>query len=157
MLRKNNHCRSIINWKVASRGGWPHTGQPSCLGQQQPRPVHRATNHPPTACSRAKSLQLCLDSFTAPRTVAHKAPLSMGFSQARILEWVAMPSRGSSWPRGWIHVSHLLHWRAVSFPLVPPGKPIHPLGPQQVPKWWKKEDPEKGISFSSWLVFLKLD
>jgi len=24
-------------------------------------------------------------------TVAHKSPLSMGFSEARILEWVAMP------------------------------------------------------------------
>ena len=46
MLRKNNHCRSIINCKMASRGGWPHTGQPSCLRQQQPRPVRRATNHP---------------------------------------------------------------------------------------------------------------
>ena len=33
-------------------------------------------------------------------TVAHQAPLSMGFSQARILEWVAVPSsRGSSQPR----------------------------------------------------------
>ena len=37
---------------------------------------------------------------TPPWTVAHQAPLSMGFLQARILEWVAMPSfRGSSWPR----------------------------------------------------------
>ena len=31
--------------------------------------------------------------------VAHQAPLSMGILQARILEWVAMPSsRGSSLP-----------------------------------------------------------
>ena len=31
---------------------------------------------------------------------AHQAPLSMGISQATILEWVAMPSfRGSSQPR----------------------------------------------------------
>ena len=33
-------------------------------------------------------------------TVACQAALSMGFSKARILEWVAMPSfGGSSWPR----------------------------------------------------------
>ena len=33
-------------------------------------------------------------------TVAHQAPLSMGILQARILEWVAMPSsKGSSRPR----------------------------------------------------------
>ena len=35
-----------------------------------------------------------------PWTVAHQASLSMGILQARILEWVAMPSsRGSSQPR----------------------------------------------------------
>ena len=34
------------------------------------------------------------------------APLSMGFFQARILEWVAISSfRGSSWPRDQIHIS----------------------------------------------------
>ena len=38
--------------------------------------------------------------FGAPRTAAHQAPLAMGIFQARILEWVAMPSsRGSSQPR----------------------------------------------------------
>ena len=154
-LRKNNHCRSTSNCKMASRGGWPNTAQPSCLGQQQPCPVHRETNYPPTACLHAKLLQSCLDSFTTPWTVAHQSPW---FSQARVLEWVAMPSsRGSSRPRDWIQVSCLLHWWAVSLPLVPPGKPIHPLGPQQMPKWWKTEGPENGISFSSWLVFLKLD
>ena len=38
--------------------------------------------------------------LATPRTVARQAPLSMGILQARILEWVAMPSsRGSSQPR----------------------------------------------------------
>ena len=37
---------------------------------------------------------------------AHQAPLSMQILQARILEWVAIPSsRGSSWPRDWTQVS----------------------------------------------------
>ena len=41
-------------------------------------------------------------------TVARQAPLSRGFLQARILEWVAMPfSRGSSQPRDQTHVSHI--------------------------------------------------
>ena len=52
--------------------------------------------------------------FSTPWTVAHQAPLSMGFSQARILEWVAMPSsRESSWPRDrtWIScVSCIGRW-----------------------------------------------
>ena len=43
-----------------------------------------------------------------PMTVARQAPLSIGILQARILEWVAMPSsRGSSQPRGWTQVSHI--------------------------------------------------
>ena len=53
----------------------------------------------------AKSLQSCstfcdLMDGSLPGFSVH------GFLQARILEWVAMPSsRGSSWPRGWIQVS----------------------------------------------------
>ena len=46
---------------------------------------------------------LMSDSAT-PWTVAHQVPLSMGILQARILEWVAMPSsRGSSQPRDQTH------------------------------------------------------
>ena len=44
--------------------------------------------------------------FATPWTIAHQAPLSMGLLQARILEWVAMPSsRGSSQPTDWTQVS----------------------------------------------------
>ena len=48
-----------------------------------------------------------------------------GILQARILEWVAMPSsRGSTWSQGSNPpLLHLLHWQAVSLPLAPPGKP----------------------------------
>ena len=46
--------------------------------------------------------------FATLWTVAHQAPLSMGFSRQRILEWVAMPSsRGSSRPRDRTHVSYI--------------------------------------------------
>ena len=41
-------------------------------------------------------------------TVAHQVPLFMGILQARILEWVAMPSfRGSSQPRDPTQVFHI--------------------------------------------------
>ena len=44
--------------------------------------------------------------FVTPWTVACQAPLSMGILQARILEWVAVPSsRGSSQPRDRTQVS----------------------------------------------------
>ena len=57
---------------------------------------------------------LCL--YVTPRTVAGQAPFSMGFFQARLLEWVAIPFfRGSFWPRGWTR--HLLHWQMGSLPL----------------------------------------
>ena len=52
-----------------------------------------------------------------------QAPLSMGILQARILEWVAMTSRGLSLLRDWTHFSCLLHWQTGSLPLGPPGKP----------------------------------
>ena len=41
-------------------------------------------------------------------TVARQTPLSMEILQARLLEWVAMPSsRGSSRPRGRTHISYV--------------------------------------------------
>ena len=47
------------------------------------------------------------DSVT-PWTVACQAPLSMGILQARILEWVAMPScRGCSQPTELTQVSQM--------------------------------------------------
>ena len=52
---------------------------------------------------QVKRSSLCAQSLThvwlfdTPWTAAHQAPLSLGILQARILEWVAMPSsRGSS-------------------------------------------------------------
>ena len=57
--------------------------------------------------------------FVTPWTVAHKAPLSMGFSGKNtgvgchfLLQGI-FPTRGSS-----------LHWHVGSLPLAPPGKPI---------------------------------
>ena len=55
---------------------------------------------------RVCSVLSCVRLFGTPRSVAHQAPLSMGLLQARILEWVAMPSsRGSSQPRDRTQVS----------------------------------------------------
>ena len=49
--------------------------------------------------------------FATQWTVACQAPLSMGIFQARILEWVVMPSsRGSSQPRDRTYVSCIAGW-----------------------------------------------
>ena len=53
----------------------------------------------------ARSLR-CVWLFVTPWTVAYQAPLSVGILQARILEWVTMPSsRGSSQTGDRIQVS----------------------------------------------------
>ena len=44
-------------------------------------------------------------------------------SQARILEWVAISSRGSSWPRDWTQVSCVSCTGRWFFTTEPPGKP----------------------------------
>ena len=63
--------------------------------------------------------------FATPWTVARQAPLSMEILQARILEWVAMPSsRGSPQPRDWTGSSYfscmgrwvLYHQRHLGIP-----------------------------------------
>ena len=60
--------------------------------------------------------------FATPWTIACQASLSMGILQARILEWIAMPSsRASSQPRDESR-SPTLHMD--SSPAEPPGKPL---------------------------------
>ena len=58
--------------------------------------------------------------LVTPWTVAHQAPLSMEILQARILEWVAMPSpRGCSQPKDRTQASHIagefFTWILVNF------------------------------------------
>ena len=63
----------------------------------------------------------CVQIFAAPWTIDRQAPLSMGFSQARILEWIAISfCRGSSQPRDWTRISSIGEW---FFTTELPGKP----------------------------------
>ena len=74
-------------------------------------------------CKSSQSPFSRVQLFVTLWTIACQDPLSMGILQARILEWVAMPSsRGPSPPRDQTRVSHFLHWQAGSA-LPPPGKP----------------------------------
>ena len=59
------------------------------------------------ACVHAESLRH-VRLFVTPWTVACQAALSLGILQAKVLEWVAMPSsRGCSWPRDWTCISYV--------------------------------------------------
>ena len=75
-------------------------------------------------CARPESLQLCL-TLCDPLDCSPPGSSVHGILQARILEWVAMPSsRGSSQTKDQTCASLcLLHWQMDSLPLVPPGKP----------------------------------
>ena len=76
-----------------------------------------------SACVRAESLQSCLI-LCDPVDCSPPGSSVHGIFQARMLEWVAMPSsRGSSRPRDRTHVSYVLLWQVGSLPLMPPGKP----------------------------------
>ena len=67
-----------------------------------------------------KSLS-CVWLFATPWTIVCQAPLLMGIFQAKLLEWIAMPSsRGSSQARDWTQVSHIA---VDSLPFEPPGIP----------------------------------
>ena len=60
--------------------------------------------------------------FAVPWTAARQAPLSVGFFQARILEWVDISfSRGSSQPRDRTRVSCMVGGFLLA---EPPGKPL---------------------------------
>ena len=61
--------------------------------------------------------------FSTPWTVAHKAPLSMGIIQARILEWVAMPSSREIFPTQGSNPD-LPHCRQISLRSEPPRRSL---------------------------------
>ena len=61
----------------------------------------------------------CLGLFATPWTVAHQAPLSVGFFLARLLDWIAISSsKGSSWPRAPTRISCIA---GEVFTAEPPG------------------------------------
>ena len=93
-----------------------------------------------------------------PWTVAHQAPLSLGFSQARILEWVTVSfSMGSSQSRDEASISCtgsrvLCHWATWKIPLNFVGE-----GKMQLPEEWaqKKRGENRCKESRRQSVFLK--
>ena len=62
--------------------------------------------------------------FVVPWTVAHQAPLSMGFSRQEYWSGLPSPPPGDCPDPGWDpRLLHLFHLQADSLPLAPPGKP----------------------------------
>ena len=79
-------------------------------------------------CVSAKSLEPC-PTLCDPMDCSPPGSSVHGILQAKILEWVVMPSsRGSFQPRDRTFISCLLHLQVGSLPLAPPGKPPKLLG-----------------------------
>ena len=85
--------------------------------------IHNMGNNNNNVYMHVKSLQSYL-TLCYPRD--HRLPSSCdhGILQARILEWVAMPSWWSFQPRDQTHISYVPR-QGGSLPLVPHGKPIN--------------------------------
>ena len=67
--------------------------------------------------------------FATPWTVAHQAPLSMGFSRQEYWSGVPCPPPGDLRDPGVESRSpKSLTWQAGSLPVEPPGKPYKPVG-----------------------------
>ena len=82
--------------------------------------------------------------FAAPLTVAHQAPLSMGFSSI-ILEQVAISfSRASSWTQEL--KQHVLHWQVDALPLCLLGSPALP--------WLLLKSERKNVSVQRWRTLI---
>ena len=95
---------SVLAWRIPGTGSlvgcclWGRT-DPACH-MEQPKKKQQKTW--PLLRTFKDSVYMCsvVSNSATPWTVACQAPLSMGILQARILEWVVMPSStGSSRPR----------------------------------------------------------
>ena len=90
---------STLAWKI------PWTEEPGRLQSVGSQRVEHDWVTSLTLC--AKSLQSCL-TFCDPMDCSPPGSSVHGILQARILEWVAVPSSGEfSWPRDWTLVSYV--------------------------------------------------
>ena len=125
-----------------------HAALPACLSHRShtlPLPDSQSPKDPPAPPSvlwaalfyALHTCVLCgsvVSDSVRPHGLKPAKLLCPWILQARILEWVAMPSsRGSSRPRDRTCVSYVyLHWQEGSLPLAPTGKPLSILLPLQM-------------------------
>ena len=119
-------------WPVPLRG-WPGISEQTAMGVWSKglynHGLLQRKKEGPNLRQRCAQLLSRVRLFVTLWTAAHQALLSMGFSQARILERVAIPSaRGSPRSRDWTWVSYdpcsgrrnLYHWATWGREVVSP-------------------------------------
>ena len=78
----------------------------------------------------------CVQFFATLWTVAHQAPLSMGFSRQEYWSGLPCPPPGVFLTQELNpHLLSLLHWQVGSLSLVPPGKLLNSSLPVDLPLW----------------------
>ena len=106
-----------------------HAPHPHCItevlgGQQGGSCGAKADLRKGLLCAHVSSHFSRVQLFVTLWTVAHQAPLSIGFPSQEHWSVSPCPPPGeSSQLRGQTHVSHFFCWKTWSLPLAPPGKP----------------------------------
>ena len=122
-LFPGNSADKESTYNVGDWGQIPRQGQ--SLGEKHGKPLQDSyLENPHGQRSLVGYCPQCpkkLDCVIKHGTGAHQNPLSMGTIQARILEWVAMPSSRGSSQTGMEPRSSTL--QVDSLPSEPPGKP----------------------------------
>ena len=115
----------FLFWKVRKNPQGPNICSSIYISSIIPGEKHQKAVYTMFACMPSLFSRILL--FETLGTLAHQAPLSWTL-QARILEWVTMPStRGSSKPRD--HAKFPLHFFSSSTPLLsspPPQIAVRP-------------------------------
>ena len=149
--------KKLLSWSRSLNEFQPPLGPPILSLEREQRWVHCCRITGFCVCLMLLCAQSCLlcdpVNYSPPGLSVH------GIFQARILEWVAMPSsRGSSWPRDWTCVScigrRILYPCATLYPWVwvsevtqscptlcdpvdcsPPGSSVHGILQARVLEW----------------------
>ena len=100
---RSNNLRLYMEWMVGPMNVTFFRKKSQCRGNEVKDLEMRSW----TFCMHAKLLQSCL-TLCDPMDHSPSGSSVHEILQARILEWVAMPSsRGSFWPKDWTWVSHV--------------------------------------------------
>ena len=93
---------------------------PSLIGDRRSHKPYSVIKNTYIHCLLLFSCSVISDSFVTPRTVAHQAPLFLGFSRQKYWSVLPCPPPGDSWPKDW---TRSFAWQADSLPLG--GTDIH--------------------------------
>ena len=104
--------------------------------KKEPLKEHSVTHTYPSASGHMLfSLLVVSNSFMTSWTIAHQAPLSVGFPRPEYWSGLPFPSPGDLSNQEWN--PHLLHWQVDALPLIHQGSPASILTLKKKKDLWK--------------------